>query len=163
MFLSLCIFSDIFSWGLPASSSNAHEIKYVKRQGGIVLLRAGYQMTVMRHNKNGTTVWRCTKYATMRCQGSIMILDDKILKETCHICVPNFTKNDLAIKMDECIRRVKTTDEPISKIYSETLAEYENCGTKYKNIKSTLYRARKAVRRRYTGWQCRSPSPEDYL
>lgn len=53
------------------SSENTRELTFIKKNGGLVLLRAGYQYTKKRVNKNGWSHWRCVKIK--QCSGSLQL------------------------------------------------------------------------------------------
>lgn len=94
---------------------------------------------------------RCTKFKSDKCRGTITITNDysQVLKEIRHTCVPDFTANDIAIKMDICKQQASSTNIPVAAIYNNALIEIEASGMNvaevplFKSVKSSLYGARK--------------------
>lgn len=53
------------------SSGKTGSLTFITRNGGLVLMRVGYQYTKKRENKNGWTHWRCVN--VKECSGSLQI------------------------------------------------------------------------------------------
>ncbi|KAH9640813.1 hypothetical protein HF086_001974 [Spodoptera exigua] len=83
------------------SANNSGELTFIKRNGGIVLLRAGHQYSKKTDYKSGCSTWRCINWRK-KCQGYINIKENKIIKETNHQCEPNEINNEIALKLHEC-------------------------------------------------------------
>lgn len=59
----------------PSMSTKFTEgLTFIKRNGGVVLLRTGYQYTKKRVNKNGWSFWRCVNVQRYKCNGSLQIM-----------------------------------------------------------------------------------------
>lgn len=54
------------------SSENSNSLKYINRNGGTDLLRAGHQYTKKKQYKNGWSLWRCVNWRK-NCSGSVNI------------------------------------------------------------------------------------------
>ncbi|XP_026736837.1 uncharacterized protein LOC113500301 [Trichoplusia ni] len=131
------------------SANNSGELTFIKRNGGIVLLRAGHQYSKKTDYKSGCSTWRCINWRK-KCQGYINIKENKIIKETNHQCEPNEINNEIALKLHECREKVVSSNfSPVTKIYNDLVTEFNDSGMNllkalptFENIKTTLYYAR---------------------
>uniref|UniRef100_A0A1E1W8B6 MULE transposase domain-containing protein n=1 Tax=Pectinophora gossypiella TaxID=13191 RepID=A0A1E1W8B6_PECGO len=76
--------------------------------------------------------------------------DNSIKREDRHNCEPDFTSNELEIKFNECVEKVKTDyTVPIPTVFRQTVAELKDKGISliqriptFKNVKNKFYRNR---------------------
>lgn len=47
-----------------------NEIKYINNRG-VVMLHSGYQYHKKRSFKNGSVIWRCSKWRKFKCNGTL--------------------------------------------------------------------------------------------
>lgn len=124
-------------------------IKFISsRKGKPVLLSAGFRYNFVKKNKNGHTNWRC--YNKMDCNTSVTLdIENKIVKEAVHSCIPDVVKNEIDSLMDECKKSVCTNLKPIPKLFEDFIGSAK-CDLPEDDIptftekKDSLYRARKA-------------------
>lgn len=67
----------------------------------------------------------------------------------CEQCISNEVENEILLSVDNLKKQVKASDEPIPKLYGDTLTKYENSTydiltsfPSYSNLKHSLYNAR---------------------
>ncbi|XP_053618109.1 uncharacterized protein LOC128679717 [Plodia interpunctella] len=134
----------------PSTSNNSGgEFTIIQRNGGAVLLRAGYQYTKKITFKSGCITWRCVNWRK-KCPAYINIKENNIIKEKSHQCKPDEIKNVVDQKLHECREKVLSSNfSPIPNIYNNFMSEFENAGLdllkklpSFGNIKSSLYNAR---------------------
>nr|XP_049693357.1 uncharacterized protein LOC126053954 [Helicoverpa armigera] len=135
------------------SSGKTGSLTFITRNGGLVLMRAGYQYTKKRENKNGWTHWRCVNVnvKVKECSGSLQIKcsifqyvflsenyfakaillssqDGNISNEKNHSCEPDELKNVMAKKLDDLRDKVMKSDfAPIPNIYNKFKSQF--CAT----------------------------------
>lgn len=130
----------------PSSGSSA--IQFItSKKGKTVLLHAGHRYNFVKKNKNGFTNWRC--YLKTECNTSITLnLQNQIVKEAKHYCMPDMIRNKVDLVMDKCKKQVCSSMEPVPKIF-ENFMEHGNHNLRavdiptYEAVKGVLYKARK--------------------
>lgn len=75
VYLNYIFYSSTMSQEPQAGPSRSTEscLQYIKRKGGIVLLRAGYQFLKKKEYKTGSVIWECHLRRRNKCTGTITI------------------------------------------------------------------------------------------
>ncbi|KAL0852101.1 hypothetical protein ABMA28_000341 [Loxostege sticticalis] len=106
------------------------ELTFISRKHGTVLLYEGFQYFRHKLYKNGNVIWQCSLKNKNKCTGSVTLQNEKVIKTASHIesCVPDFAKNDVAIKLHEAHVLASTSDNTINKMYNDTLVPLQDKG-----------------------------------
>lgn len=129
-------------------SGSQFEITKSKSGGLGILMRNGYRYARHKYRaKVGHTVWRCCNRNV--CNSLLTTDSTTVIKEEPHKCQQDTFKNEVKLKINECIRRAEDEDTPISTIYAEVFQQYNTASPevidmipKYVNFKRTLHKHR---------------------
>lgn len=125
-------------------------ITIIKNQKGQeTVINRGYRYNLSVINKN-TTLWRCVNRNTCSATMKLDITKTKILKERRHSCVSDHIKNEVAVAIAECKKKVCQNLGPIQPIYEKVFEQLKIKGNQYllqipsfESLKTMLYRERK--------------------
>ncbi|KAL0852123.1 hypothetical protein ABMA28_000360 [Loxostege sticticalis] len=129
-------------------STGVGDLKFINSERGKpVVLRAGHRYNFVKKNKCGTTNWRCVNKS--ECSSSITLDKlNRIVRESRHMCLPDFKKNAVDSLMDECKALVCKNLDPIPKLF-EDFMDTADCElideekSTFAQKKDILYKARK--------------------
>lgn len=104
---------------LAGPSNGKVNLKFISSERGKpVVLRAGHRYNFVTKNKCGTTNWRCVNKAEC-CTSITLDQQNRIVKESSHMCMPDYTRNAIDSLMDRCKTLVCEKLEPIPKIFED--------------------------------------------
>lgn len=133
----------------PSSSSQTQLVFEQSERGGLLLLRGGYQHNKKRENKNGTTVWCCVKWQTLKCRGRVVIKNNLVVSDDPHTCQPNFAANIIKKQLNQCRKLAATKSDPIPTLFNNEMSSLADFGLdlvatipKFTSIKNSLYHSR---------------------
>lgn len=137
-----------------AGTANEVEFYFSKTQkGNDLLMYCGYEYTMNRRNKNGSTVWRCAR-RLRGCKAYVIYDTGVITVKKPHevtVCFPDPIRAEVKKELTICYQRVAEEKMvPISNLYKDfinILKEKGDCYLKaapsFATIKDTLYRIKK--------------------
>lgn len=130
-------------------------------------LYKGYEYSIHRENKCGTTMWRCRKEKREKCKGRILTKEGVVIKETFHdVCRPDVAATEVKSCLHLAKKRAREEDTAIPSIYKEEIGILINKGYEfvteiplYSSAKHTLNK----IRREEQGFQVEPKNAEDIV
>jgi len=85
-------------------------LKYIKSERGTNILVDGGYMYQRECNKPEKSIWRCVQYK-QKCRGRVHVSNDEIIKYMDHNHVPDISKIEAKIQVNEMKEKARSTCE----------------------------------------------------